>query len=70
MAQPPLPPPQARRMQPQHANGGAPHSRPGTAAALLAGLANRLSRAFAAGDVPPQLAADLGRVFPGAASIR
>ena len=53
-----------------HANGGAPHSRPGAAAALLAGLASRLSSAFAAGDLPPQLAADLARAFPGAVSVR
>lgn len=54
----------------QHVNSGAPHSRPGAAAVLLASLASRLSRAFAAGDVPPQLAADLARAFPGAVSVR
>jgi hypothetical protein len=55
---------------PAHANGSAPHSRPGAAAALLAGLASRLSRAFAAGDLPPQLATDIARTFPGAVSVR
>lgn len=62
--------PPAAAMQASDVDGGDPHARPGVAAALLAGLASRLSRAFAAGDLPQQLATGLARTFPGAVSVR